>query len=273
MKYILVNIKTKLDTINENILDNDILKEIPFNSKHKTVNLEYDYVMLNYIDKNTAAIEDINQYTIHKNNLLSLLPQNISYDENILYSIYFVFKEILFKNISMSIFIQSIIEDKDIQIFYTDGSAKLNEAAYACCKLLPEKSNIMAYDILTEDYFSYEKFSGKILTGTNNVGELTAIKTAVDNMTNKTYQIIISDSIYGLKSFREYIYNWEKNGYNAYNKKPIKNKELIIEIYDKILKKENNIILFKWTKGHKDTEFNNICDKMAKSELGIEGGN
>ena len=42
--------------------------------------------------------------------------------------------------------------------------------------------------------------------------------------------IILSDSTYGIKCFREWIYSWQKNRYRTFNNKPIKNKELIEEI-------------------------------------------
>ena len=61
-----------------------------------------------------------------------------------------------------------------------------------------EESATGLYDDFTGRNFKFDAFAGKIENGTNNIGELTAIKVAIENFGNKKYQMIISDSIYGL---------------------------------------------------------------------------
>ena len=125
-------------------------------------------------------------------------------------------------------------------------------------------------DDFTGKKFIFDAFSGTIKEGTNNIGELTAIKIAIENFNNKTFQLIISDSIYGIKSYREYIHVWKNNGYKTYSKKEIKNKDLIIETYEELKEvQKNKIVLLKWTKGHDQNSFNEKCDELAKKELGI----
>ena len=105
------------------------------------------------------------------------------------------------------------LSDEQIGISYTDGSFSKNQtsAAYACCKLLNESPDGLLDDF-TGKKFIFDAFSGTIKEGTNNIGELTAIKIAIENFNDKTFQLIISDSIYGIKSYREYIHVWKNNG-------------------------------------------------------------
>lgn len=266
MEYILLNITFKSNSLTEDVMDNQILKEFAYGAKFKEPTLEYDNVLIPIIDyqktpENSFNLDKIKQYIFQSN--------NINYSDIICYSIYTVFEKILDKLPSINIL--KIISENDIGIFYTDGSFSKSQtdAAYACCKLLNESQNGL-YDDFTCRKFNYDAFSGRISDGTNNIGELTGIKVAIENFSEKPYQLIISDSIYGIKTYREYIYTWKKNGYKAYNKKPIKNKELICETYDELVAEQNKkIVLFKWTKGHANNSFNEKCDELAKKELDL----
>jgi len=183
-----------------------------------------------------------------------------------------VLKPILERQKLMSLDVISIIDSINVDIIYSDGSSSKNNAAagYGVCKLLEESTN-GTYDSFTGKFWTYTTYSGRIENGTNNIGELSGVKAAIINSGEKPIQIIISDNIYSIKSFREYVYTWKNNGWLAYNKKPIKNKELIQEIYSELSKKSSEkIILFKWTKGHAGDSFNEICDKIAKKESGVE---
>lgn len=82
------------------------------------------------------------------------------------------------------------------------------------------------------------------------------------------FQVVISDSEYGLKCIREWYYNWKANGFKTYSKKPIANKDLICSIFDKISDFQK-MIFFKWVKGHNKNSFNELCDIEAKAALDI----
>ena len=160
-----------------------------------------------------------------------------------------------------------IINDSDFDSFYSDGSSSLKEClgAFGTVKLLEENTSGY-YDDLTEKTFSIESFSGGIRDGTNNIGELSGIKSAVDNCGEKKIQIITSDSEYAIKCFREWYYSWEKAGFKASTGKVIKNKDLITNVM-KNIRNSNKIYLFRWVKGHKNNVLNEFCDKLAKEAL------
>lgn len=173
-----------------------------------------------------------------------------------------------------SITIIDIIDSSNMNIFYTDGSFKkaTEEASYACCQLLNETcGEKCSYDDFTQTVKEYKDFSGVIQHGTNNIGELTGIKTALELVGENRFQVIISDSEYSIKAYREWIYNWKENFWKNYANKPIANSELIQETFELItrLRNENKIILFKWTAGHNNNPFNEECDKLAKGALGL----
>ena len=276
MDYLLINASFETNSMIESLLDDNILKEYAFSAKYKKP-LSYDNILVPCIAVDESDEDFIfSQLELEKHiNMTS----PVAIDRNLLYSIYKVFRNALGKSKSMLISITGFISDSDLSVLYTDGSFNKasGSASYACCKLLNEYTNPtiptgvnVSLDDFTGKMFTYDSFSGKLEEGTNNTGELTAIKTAIENFSDKPYQLIISDSIYGIKSYREYIHVWKNNGYKTYNNKAIKNKELITGTYDELMEaQKSKIILFKWTKGHVGTSFNEICDRLAKEKLGI----
>lgn len=270
MEYLLTNIVLEKSSILEELMDNTVLKEIAYGSKFKEPTLEYDNVLIPLICVNEEDQGYILEGAKLKNRVIQ--QPGIMYSEDTYYSLYNVLAPVLAKSKVSTISILECVDEDQIDIFYTDGSFSKNgdSAAYACCKLLEESATGL-YDDFTGRNFKFDAFAGKIENGTNNIGELTAIKVAIENFGNKKYQMIISDSIYGIKSYREWIYNWKKNGYKASSNKPIKNKDLITETFAKLQEQQNSkVVLMKWTKGHANNSFNEKCDEMAKKELGIE---
>lgn len=269
-KYILINISCESSSLLESLLDDKVLKEFAYGAKYKEPRLEYDNILIPIIPEDKTNQE----FNLNYPKLAQSIVQEVgvSHTIDIYYSIFISLKDILERAKTLSIQILDYIDENDIDILYTDGSFSKNTetAAYACCQLLEEDNINGLLDDFSGKKFKFNAFSGKIENGTNNIGELTAIKVAATNFASKKYQLIISDSIYGIKSYREYIHTWKNNGYKAYNKKPIKNKELIIETYEILKEKQNEkIVLLKWTKGHANNSFNEKCDEMAKKELGI----
>lgn len=268
-QFILVDATFDSSSLIETLIDDKILKEYAYGMKYKSPRLEYGNILIPLILMDESDHEfSMNYYKLAQK---VVQKQGITYSEDVYYSLYKTFSEIINKDVNCSLNVIDLVDEDNIGIFYTDGSFSKNteEAAYACCQLLDESNDGLADDF-TGRKFEFNAYSGKIEKGTNNIGELTAIKVAIENFHGKKYQMIISDSIYGIKSYREYIHTWKNNGYKAYNKKPIKNKELICETYAKLQEKQNDhIVLLKWTKGHANNSFNEKCDEMAKKELGI----
>ena len=101
---------------------------------------------------------------------------------------------------------------------------------------------------------------GEIQT-TNNRMELTATIKALKYF--KEYQLItlITDSKYVKDGIESWIANWKKNGWRTTSKKPVKNKELWVELDSQIAKHN---ITWKWVKGHAGDRYNEKADFLAR---------
>lgn len=133
-------------------------------------------------------------------------------------------------------------------IVYTDGSCVNKVGGYA-------------FIVINTYVEKYGKIEGN---ATNQIAELYAIYQALVYLeqNHKNDNIIIrSDSMYSILCLTEYIKKWQVNGYMTANRKPIKNKELIITIYN-ILKTFNKLS-FEHVYAHKGEEYNERVDKLA----------
>lgn len=273
MKYVICNIFVHDNSSMENFLDQKVMKELAFAAKIKSQlpgkakEINYNYVLIPVlnvpldVDNNLVLLQNI---LFEKTNSVSVIT------EDMMYSIAKVFEEanrIVLEKIFLTVSILGEIDDSVIGITYSDGSFKkdTNEASYGVTRLLNEDDNGLL-DGFTGKKYSYEAFSDKVQEGTNNIGELSGLKAAIEHFGDKKYQVIISDSEYSIKVFREWFYTWKDNNFKNYAKKEISNKELIKEIFD-LSKDTEKIILYKWTKGHSDDVFNNVCDELAKEAL------
>ena len=68
-----------------------------------------------------------------------------------------------------------------------------------------------------------------------------------------------------MDGINSWIHNWKKNDWKTANKKPVKNKELWVEL-DQLVQKHN--ISWNWVKGHSGDPGNERADELAN--LGIE---
>jgi ribonuclease HI len=257
----------------ESFLDQKVMKELAFTSKIKTQlpgrskEITYNYVVIPILE----ITEELEEETILlQESLFNKVNTMVQLTNEIMYSIANVFKDgnrIIIDKIFLEISILAEIDDSIIDITYSDGSFKkdTSEASYGVVKLTEESTDGLL-DGFTNKKFIYTSLSGKVQDGTNNIGELSGVKNAIENFGDKKYQVIISDSEYSIKVFREWYYTWKNNNFKTYAKKEIANKELIKEIYD-LAKSTNKIILYKWTRGHDSNVFNEICDQLAKDEL------
>ena len=273
MKYILCNFYVPDNIMLENTLTNEIFKDSAYGAKIK--NKETKMCIFNNVaiplDEDINPLESDVDIIIGYCKSHTTVPAKLTdMDIRQYSSIYSMLKTITAR---YTFDIITIIDSSDCDIFYSDGSSTTKgekAASYGMVKLTKASLNEEAlYDDFSNKTYLYETFSDKIADGTNNIGELTGIKMAIENMGTHDVQVIISDSEYSLKCFREWIYNWKKNGYIASNRKKILNCELIQNIQASI-ETSKKIFLFKWTKGHVNTPFNELCDELAKAELGIE---
>ena len=96
---------------------------------------------------------------------------------------------------------------------------------------------------------------------TNNKMELNATIQALKYFKNKKNIKLITDSKYVKDGIQSWIINWKKNGWKTTAKKPVKNKELWMELDDLILKHN---ITWEWVKGHAGNTYNEKADYLAR---------
>ena len=101
---------------------------------------------------------------------------------------------------------------------------------------------------------------GEIQT-TNNRMELTATIKALEHFKEHQLITLITDSKYVKDGIESWIANWKKNGWKTASKKPVKNKELWVELDSQIAKHK---ITWKWVKGHAGDKHNEKADFLAR---------
>ena len=100
-------------------------------------------------------------------------------------------------------------------------------------------------------------------TGTNNLGELTAILRLLQATADTGEELhILADSQYAINVVSKWRLGWKKRGWTKADKKPIKNLELIQEI-DRAM--EGRRVTFEWVKGHAGHRMNERADDLARA--------
>lgn len=96
---------------------------------------------------------------------------------------------------------------------------------------------------------------------TNNIMELKGVIEGLKQLKTKCNVKIFTDSQYVVNGFNKgWIDSWQKNDWKTSAKKPVKNKELWMELLE-LTKKHN--CEFNWVKGHNDNLWNEHCDRLA----------
>ena len=106
--------------------------------------------------------------------------------------------------------------------------------------------------------------NGGLMNTTNNQMELKASIEALKYFKESQSLTIFTDSEYLKNGIKYWINNWKNNGWKTAAKKPVKNKDLWIEL-DSSIKKHN--ISWKWIKGHSGNKFNEKADMLAKKYI------
>ena len=96
---------------------------------------------------------------------------------------------------------------------------------------------------------------------TNNKMELTAAIEALKHFEKREEITLITDSKYVKDGIESWIKNWKTNNWKTTSKKPVKNKELWIELDDLITKHNVN---WEWVKGHGGNKYNEKADYLAR---------
>ena len=118
--------------------------------------------------------------------------------------------------------------------------------------------------VILDQEMSQTNIFGKVKEATNNRMELMAPIMALKKIKTASEITIYTDSTYVKNGITEWINNWKINGWKNANKKPVKNKDLWIEL-DSLCK--DNLITWKWVKGHSNDKYNNLADELARKAI------
>ena len=137
-----------------------------------------------------------------------------------------------------------------IQI-YTDGACRGNPGPGGWGAML-----------ICGDYRKEIK-GGSLLT-TNNIMELTAVIKALELLKQSSKLEVTTDSTYVKDGITKWIHSWKIKGWKTSNKKPVKNKDLWINL-DQLTSIHE--IDWKWVRGHTGHHGNERADELANKGI------
>ena len=143
----------------------------------------------------------------------------------------------------------TVIKER-VQIF-TDGACKGNPGVGGWGVLIKSSNYI-------NELKGYEQLT------TNNRMELIAVIEGIKSIEKNANIEITTDSKYVKNGINLWIDNWKKNGWKTSSKKPVKNKELWVDL-DKLVQNYN--IEWKWVKGHSGHPGNERADQLANAAI------
>ena len=140
---------------------------------------------------------------------------------------------------------------KEVEL-YTDGACSGNPGpgGYGC---------VLIYRGIQKE------LSGGFYDTTNNRMEMFAIIHGLKSLKESCKVIVYSDSALCVNSINNgWLGNWQKNNWKTSTKADVKNKDLWISMIAELSRHD---VTFVKVKGHSDNEINNLCDKLATSEI------
>ena len=140
---------------------------------------------------------------------------------------------------------------KQILKIYTDGACRGNPGVGGW-------GAILKYDNKIKEIKGFSKET------TNNIMELSAVIKSLKELNRPCNIIITTDSNYVKDGITKWIHNWKKNGWKTANKKPVKNKELWLELDNLVMQHKIN---WKWIKGHSGHPENERADQLANQAI------
>jgi ribonuclease HI len=114
-------------------------------------------------------------------------------------------------------------------------------------------------------YGEHEKLhSGYEFQSTNNRMELKAVIEGLRLLKEPCSVTLVVDSRYVMDAFeKNWISNWQRNGWKTADKKPVKNQELWQDLY---LVSRLHKIRWQWVKGHSGHSDNERVDQEAQAQ-------
>ena len=137
---------------------------------------------------------------------------------------------------------------------YTDGSCLSNPGNGGWAAIININGEI-------------KKISGNEKNTTNNRMELMAPINALKNINSKDPIEIFTDSKYVKNGITEWINTWLVNNWKTSKKEDVKNKDLLIELYN--LNKSLNV-QWNWVKAHDGNPMNEEVDLLAKKAANLD---
>ena len=104
-----------------------------------------------------------------------------------------------------------------------------------------------------------ELWGGEPLT-TNNRMELTAAIKALEALKRKCNIALYTDSKYVMDGIKSWLPNWKKRGWKTADKKPVKNRDLWMQLDAQVSLRK---IEWHWVKGHSGHPENEWADELA----------
>ncbi len=102
---------------------------------------------------------------------------------------------------------------------------------------------------------------------TNNRMELIAALRGLQQLRPGEAAAIYTDSQYLKNGITVWLYNWKKKNWQTADRKPVKNKELWLEL-DTL---NHPGITWHYVQGHADNLYNEICDRLARMMINSRG--
>ena len=97
---------------------------------------------------------------------------------------------------------------------------------------------------------------------TNNIMELTAVLSGLRALEEPCEVLVITDSRYVMNAFDHgWLRNWQSNGWKTADGKPVKNKEVWLEL---LAETKRHTVRWQWVKGHAGHEDNERVDEAAQ---------
>jgi ribonuclease HI len=141
-------------------------------------------------------------------------------------------------------------------VIYTDGACSGN----------PGKGGwgaVLIFGEITKEIYGYNSDT------TNNRMELMAVIEALKALKKPCLVELYLDSQYVKNGITEWIIKWQKNGWKTADKKPIKNQDLWLELWEQ---KNKHNISWHWVKGHSNHPLNDKADELARRGIREKGG-
>lgn len=139
-------------------------------------------------------------------------------------------------------------------VVYTDGSCNKNGSVdgFGSSAFVILKDNIMIHDSVS----FYERVTNN---RTEYMAAINALRYLKDNFGKCEYKLL-SDSMLLVSTVNDWCHKWKQRGWTRVNNDPIKNLDLVKELYEL---SNFHTGRFEWVKGHAGNEWNEYCDNLC----------